>query len=107
MGITSFDTVRNVANTKQSLRQTSRTTGRGTLTETGSLSLQMDRSARGNLGPSQRLVAWRRFLVESLVCVVLIGVIVLAAVRGLGGVLIGPFVVTVAAAIVRIVRCEP
>jgi ABC-type Co2+ transport system permease subunit len=52
-------------------------------------------------------VAWRRFLVESLLCLVLIGVIVLAAVRGLGGVLIGPFVVTVAAAIVRIVRYEP
>lgn len=51
-------------------------------------------------------MAWRGFLVESLVCLVLIGVIVIAAVRGLGGVLVGPFVVAVAAAIVRIVRYE-
>jgi ABC-type Co2+ transport system permease subunit len=67
----------------------------------------MKGKARKSRGPSQRVVAWRRFLVESLLCLVLIGVIVLAAVRGLGGVLIGPFVVTVAAAIRRIVRYEP
>jgi hypothetical protein len=51
-------------------------------------------------------VAWRGFLVESLLCFVLIGVIVLASVRQLGGVLIGPFVVTVALAIVGIVRYD-
>ncbi|HTA96846.1 MAG TPA: hypothetical protein VK730_04295 [Solirubrobacteraceae bacterium] len=67
----------------------------------------MKRRVRKGRGPSRWLVAWRRFLVESLLCLVLVGVIVLAAVRGLGGVLIGPFVVTVAAAIVRIVRYEP
>jgi hypothetical protein len=52
------------------------------------------------------LVAWRRFVVESLLCLVLIGVIVLASVHELGGVLIGPFVVTVALAIIGIVRYE-
>ena len=51
-------------------------------------------------------MAWRRFLVESLLCLVLIGVIVLASVRELGGILIGPFVVTIALAIVGIVRYE-
>jgi ABC-type Co2+ transport system permease subunit len=67
----------------------------------------MKRTVRKGRGPSRRVVAWRGFLVESLLCLVLIGVIVLAAVRGLGGVLIGPFVVTVAMAIIRIVRYEP
>jgi hypothetical protein len=66
----------------------------------------MERRARKSEGPSRGLVAWRRFLVESLLCLVLIGVIVLAAVRELGGVLIGPFVVTVALAIIGIVRYE-
>jgi hypothetical protein len=62
--------------------------------------------ARDDGGPSRGLVAWRRFLVESLLCVVLIGVIALAAVRGFGGVFFGPFVVSVAFAIVAIVRHE-
>ncbi len=61
---------------------------------------------RAGGGPSRGLVAWRRFLVESLLCVVLIGVIALVAVRGFGGVLIAPFVVSVAFAIVAIVRYE-
>ena len=61
---------------------------------------------REDEGPSQGLVAWRGFLVESLLCVVLIGVIALAAVRGLGGLFFGPFVVGVAFAIVAIVRYE-
>jgi ABC-type Co2+ transport system permease subunit len=52
------------------------------------------------------LVAWRRFLVESVVCGVLIGWIVHVAVGGSGGVLVGPFVMSVAFAIVAIVRHE-
>jgi|HubBroStandDraft_3_1064219.scaffolds.fasta_scaffold01480_8 hypothetical protein len=58
-------------------------------------------------GPSRQLVAWRGFLIESLLCMVLIGVIVVAAVRGAGGVLFAPFVAGIATLIVRIVRREP
>lgn len=75
--ITSFATVHNVANTKQRFRRRV---------------------------PSRWLVAWRRFLVESLLCLVLLGVIIIAAVRGHGGILIGPFVAALAAVIVQIVR---
>lgn len=41
---------------------------------------------------------------ESLLCLVLIAVIVIVAVRGLGGVLVGPLVAAVATVIVQIVR---
>lgn len=57
-------------------------------------------------GPSRWLVAWRRFLIESLLCLVLIGVIVIVAVRGIGGVLFAPFIAGVATVIVQIVRHE-
>jgi ABC-type Co2+ transport system permease subunit len=76
------------------------------LTEADALSVEMKRRSRDERGPSQGLLAWRRFLVESLLCMVLIGVIVLASVRELGGILIGPFVVTVALAVIGIVRYE-
>jgi hypothetical protein len=65
------------------------------------------RSRRG--GPSQGLVAWRRFLVESTVLVVLIVLIVaimLAVVRGFVSVVVAPCIVTLAFAIVAIARYE-
>jgi hypothetical protein len=104
--ITSFGTVHNVANTKQSSRRTSRRSGRRAEAEIDDFSHGAELDSRDRRGPSQSLVAWRRFLLESLLCLVLIGVIVLASVRELGGILIGPFIVTVAFAIVGIVRYE-
>jgi hypothetical protein len=95
-----------VPNNKQRTRQTRPAGGRRTLAQNPVFSGERKGIGRERGGPSQGLVAWRRFLVESLVCVVLIGVIALAAVRGFGGVLIAPFVVSVAFAIVAIVRYE-
>jgi hypothetical protein len=51
-------------------------------------------------------VAWRRFVVESLVCLVLVAVIAVAGISRPGNVFIGTFVLSVVAAIIAIVRYE-
>lgn len=66
----------------------------------------MRRSPRRGRGPSRRLVAWRRFVVESLLCLVLIAMIAVAGTTRPGNVFIGTFVLSIAGAIIAIVRYE-
>jgi undecaprenyl pyrophosphate phosphatase UppP len=55
-------------------------------------------------GPSQRLIAWRRFVIETVVCVVLIGVMGVVALDARHDALAGVSVIAVASVIVGITR---
>lgn len=55
-------------------------------------------------GPSRRLIAWRQFIIETVVCVVLVGVIGVVALDARHDALAGASVIAVASLIVGIVR---
>jgi hypothetical protein len=55
-------------------------------------------------GPSPALLAWRRFLVETIVCLVLVAALVLIALEGRHDLLAGSTILALTGMIVRIVR---
>lgn len=55
-------------------------------------------------GPSPGTIAWRRFVIETLLCLVLVAVIVAIALEARHDLLAGPAIVALAGAIVGIVR---
>ena len=61
---------------------------------------------RKSRGPSRRLVAWRKFVVETVICLVLIAAIVSASLLLPRNIFTGWFVLSAAAAVVAIVRYE-
>jgi hypothetical protein len=62
------------------------------------------RSISDRCGPSPAVVAWWRFLIETLVCVVLVAAIVVIGLNAGQDLLAGPAVVALAGMIVGIVR---
>jgi hypothetical protein len=62
-------------------------------------------ASRGNRGgPSPRTIAWRRFVIETLLCVVLVAVIVAIALQARHDVLASPAIVALTGAVVAIVQ---
>ncbi|HKH79089.1 MAG TPA: hypothetical protein VJ996_03660 [Solirubrobacteraceae bacterium] len=53
-------------------------------------------------GPSRSIVAWRRFLIETLLCLVLIALIVVIGARATGDPFAGICVIALIAAVTRI-----
>jgi len=61
-------------------------------------------TGQNNEGPSRGAVAWRRYLVELAVCLVLLGAIVAIGLEARSDILAGPAILALAGSIVAIVR---
>jgi hypothetical protein len=54
-------------------------------------------------GPSRRTIEWRKFLVETVICIVLVGLIVVIGLHASGNLLAGPSIAGLVAVILGII----